>query len=67
VPLQQAGAAEDAVDAGWATGHHIGIDYGYGVAADGAGNLYVTGRTLSTTFPGTVGLGHLGAGSQPPS
>jgi uncharacterized repeat protein (TIGR01451 family) len=30
-------------------------DYGYGVAVDGAGNAYITGRTSSTNFPTTPG------------
>ena len=33
------------------------MDWGFGIALDGAGNAYVTGRTASTeqTFPVTVG------------
>ena len=30
-------------------------DYGLGIAVDGAGSAYMTGRTLSSTFPTTVG------------
>jgi hypothetical protein len=33
-----------------------GLDFGYGVAVDGAGNAYVTGSTRSTTFPVTPGV-----------
>jgi RHS repeat-associated protein len=32
-----------------------GADYGYAIAADGAGNAYVAGTTASTNFPGVVG------------
>lgn len=31
-----------------------GIDWGHGIAVDGAGNAYVTGQTTSTTFPGVT-------------
>jgi hypothetical protein len=30
-------------------------DYGFGIAVDAGGSAYVTGRTLSNTFPTTVG------------
>src|SRR5262249_3321829 len=32
-----------------------GNDWGFGIAVDGAGNAYVTGRTYSTNFPTTAG------------
>jgi len=32
-----------------------GNDYGYGLAVDSAGDVYVTGQTLSPTFPTTPG------------
>ncbi len=31
------------------------VDFGFGIAVDGAGNAYVTGSTASTTFPGVGG------------
>ncbi len=38
-----------------------GDDQGNGIAVDGAGSAYVTGRTLSPTFPTTTGFGTWGA------
>lgn len=32
-----------------------GEDYGYGVAVDGSGNAYITGKTESSDFPATAG------------
>jgi len=34
------------------------LDYGYGIAVDNSGDAYVTGKTLCTTFPTTVGAFH---------
>jgi RHS repeat-associated protein len=39
-----------------------GDDKGYAIATDLAGDTYVTGSTLSSSFPGTVGSSYAGAG-----
>ncbi|MEO7650815.1 MAG: SBBP repeat-containing protein [Bryobacteraceae bacterium] len=40
-----------------------GVDIGYGIAVDGAGNAYVTGFTESTGFPTTNAMQPLSGGS----
>lgn len=41
-----------------------GGDYGVGIAVDSAGNAYITGRTLSSNFPGTNALPALGSSNR---
>lgn len=35
-----------------------GADYGYGIALDGGGNVYIAGQTLSANFPTSAPLQH---------
>ena len=48
----------DATGSGLVYSTYLGgsdIDFGFGIAVDGAGSAYVTGYTASTNFPTTAG------------
>jgi hypothetical protein len=47
---------------GGSSAGQAGDDYGFGLALDGTGNVYVTGNTLSSNFPTTAGAYQTTAG-----